>query len=87
VLHTLGDLLLHLGSNPPQELQLNALTNIAEGLDYIHKQGIAHGDKGTVISYSRQVEYVVSFDGYGPEENETIESLKKAVERSSYTQI
>ena len=44
VLHTLGDLLLHLGSNLPQELQLNALAHIAEGLDYIHKQGIVHGD-------------------------------------------
>ena len=28
--------------------------------------------KGTVISYSRQVGYVISFEGYGPEENETI---------------
>ena len=43
VLHTLGDLLLHLGSNLPQELQLNALADIAEGLGYIHKQDIVHG--------------------------------------------
>ena len=44
MLHTLGDLLLHLGNGLPQELQLNALADIAEGLDYIHKQGIIHGD-------------------------------------------
>ena len=44
VLHTLGDLLLHLGNNFPQELQLNALADIAEGLHYIHNQGIVHGD-------------------------------------------
>ena len=36
--------------------------------------------KGTVISYNRQVGYVVSFDVYGPEENEIIKSLKKTVE-------
>ena len=44
VLHTLGDLLLHLGNALPQELQLNALADIAEGLDYMHKQGVVHGD-------------------------------------------
>ena len=38
--------------------------------------------KGTVISYSRQCGYIVSFDGYGPEENETIKSLKRAAERN-----
>ena len=38
--------------------------------------------KGTVISYSRQTGYVISFKGYGPEENETIVSLKKAAERN-----
>ena len=37
--------------------------------------------KGTIISYSRKDGYVVSFDGYGPEENETIKSLRKAVEK------
>jgi len=36
--------------------------------------------KGTVILYNRQVGYVVSFDVYGPEENEIIKSLKKTVE-------
>ena len=43
VLHTLGDFLLHLGNNFPQELQLNALADIAAGLHYIHNQGIVHG--------------------------------------------
>ena len=38
--------------------------------------------KGTVISYSRQAGYVISFEGYGPEENETIVSLKKAAKRN-----
>ena len=40
-LHTLGDFLLHLGNALPQELQLNGLVDIAEGLDYMHKQGVA----------------------------------------------
>ena len=38
--------------------------------------------KGIVISYSRQCGYVISFDGYSPEDNETIKSLKKAAERN-----
>lgn len=36
--------------------------------------------KGTVISYS-QGGYVVTFDGCGPEENETIRSLQKAMQK------
>ena len=36
--------------------------------------------KGTVISYNRQG-HTVGFDGYGPEHNETIKSLRKAVEK------
>ena len=35
--------------------------------------------KGTVISYSRRG-YVVTFDGFGPEENEVVQSLKKAID-------
>ena len=38
--------------------------------------------KGTIISYSRKDGYVISFDGYGPEENEIIRSLRKAAERN-----
>ena len=36
--------------------------------------------KGTVISYSRKG-YVISFDRFGPEENETIHSLKQGIEK------
>lgn len=43
-LHTLSDLLLHLGSDFPQQLKLNALANVAEGLLYLHDQGIIHDD-------------------------------------------
>ena len=47
ILHTLGNeemILLHLGNDFPQELQLNALADIAEGLCYIHNLSIVHGD-------------------------------------------
>ena len=37
--------------------------------------------RGTVIAYSRNKGYVVNFDGCGPEENETIRSLKRAIEK------
>ena len=36
--------------------------------------------KGTVIAYNKQG-YIVTFDGCGPEDNETIKSLKKAIEK------
>ena len=36
--------------------------------------------KGTVISYSCKC-YVISFDRFGPEENETIHSLKQGIEK------
>ena len=43
-LHSVGELLLHLGSDFSFELKLNALANIAEGLMYLHNHGIIHGD-------------------------------------------
>jgi len=43
-IHMLADVLLHLGKELPLELQLNALVDIAHGLDYMHKQGLVHGD-------------------------------------------
>ena len=36
--------MLHLGNGLPQELQLKVLADRAEGLDYMHKQGVVHGD-------------------------------------------
>jgi len=35
--------------------------------------------RGTIIAYSKQG-HTVSFDGYGPEHNETIKSLRKSIE-------
>ena len=36
--------------------------------------------KGTIIAYSKRG-HVVTFDGYGPDHNETIRHLKKSVEK------
>jgi len=36
--------------------------------------------KGTVIAYNKQG-YIVTFDGCGTEDNETIKPLKKAIEK------
>ena len=36
--------------------------------------------RGTIIAYNKRG-HTVSFDGYGPEHNETIKSLRKAMER------
>ena len=37
--------------------------------------------QGTVIAYKPRQGHIVSFDGCGPEENEVIKSLKKALEK------
>ena len=37
--------------------------------------------QGTIIAYKPRQGHSVSFDGCGPEENEMIRSLKKAVEK------
>ena len=42
--------------------------------------------KGTIISYSKQG-YLITFDGCGPEENEIIKSLKKAIEKGEVKMI
>ena len=36
--------------------------------------------KGTIIAYGKKG-HAVTFDGYGPEHNETIKQSKKSVER------
>ena len=39
------------------------------------------GYQGTIIAYKPRQGHIVSFDGRGPEENEQIRSLKRAVEK------
>ena len=41
---TLGDLLTHYGDNLPVEHRIMALSDIAEGLQYLHSNGLVHGD-------------------------------------------
>ena len=43
-LRTLGDLLLHYGSHLPDELRIMALSDVAEGLQYLHCNDLVHGD-------------------------------------------
>ena len=43
-LRTLGDLLLHYGSHLPDELKIMALSDVAEGLQYLHCNDLVHGD-------------------------------------------
>jgi len=42
--HTLNDVLLQLGNRIPIQLRLLALCDVAEGLSYLHSQGVVHGD-------------------------------------------
>ena len=41
---TLGDLLTHYSDNLPAEHRIMALSDIAEGLQYLHSNGLVHGD-------------------------------------------
>ena len=42
--HTLNDILVQLGNRMPVELRLLALCDVAEGLSYLHSEGVVHGD-------------------------------------------
>ena len=46
--HTLSDVLLQLGNRMPIQLRLLALCDVAEGLSYLHSQGVIHGDIKTL---------------------------------------
>jgi len=41
---TLGDLLLYYGSDLPVQLKIAPLSDVAEGLQYLHSQSLVHGD-------------------------------------------
>ena len=43
-LRTLGDLLLYYGNDLPEVLRIAALSDVAEGLQYLHSQSLIHGD-------------------------------------------
>jgi len=40
----LSDLLLYYGSSVPEELRITALSDVAEGLQYLHSHWLVHGD-------------------------------------------
>ena len=43
-LRTLGDLLLYYGNDLPSLLRIAALSDVAEGLEYLHSHSLIHGD-------------------------------------------
>ena len=43
-IHTLQDLMHMYGSELPLDVKVAALADIAEGIEYLHKSGIIHGD-------------------------------------------
>ena len=43
-IHTLSHMQVHLGSDMPVELRLLALSDVAEGMEYFHSQGLVHSD-------------------------------------------
>ena len=55
-IHTLNDMQVHLGSDMPLELRLLAFSNVAEGLEYLHRQGLVHGIKLNNVLVSGQTD-------------------------------
>jgi len=43
-IHMLSHMQIHLGNDMPVELRLLALSDVAECLEYLHSQGLVHGD-------------------------------------------
>ena len=66
-IHTLHDLQVHLGSEMPIELRLLALSDVAEGLEYLHNQGLVHGDikpQNVLVSGLTDEEYIFKITDY-----------------------
>jgi len=79
-LHSLSELLMHLGSDFSFELKLNALADITEGLMYLHKHGIIHGDikpANVLVSGKEANEYIFKITDY------SCNSLNRMSSRSS----
>jgi len=79
-LHSLSELLVHLGSGFSQELKLNALADVAEGLLYLHDHGIIHGDikpANILVSGKEANEYIFKITDY------SCNSLSQMSSRSS----
>jgi len=81
LLHTLADLLHHLGDNFHQEFQLNALADIAEGLNYIYAQSIVHGDlkpHNILVNGEGDDEFVFKLADYSRSNVEHMYALSKS---------
>ena len=66
-IRTLGDMQVHLGSDMPIELRLLALSDVAEGLEYLHSQGLIHGDikpQNVLVSGQTDEEYIFKITDY-----------------------
>ena len=66
-IRTLSDMQVHLGSDMPIELRLLALSNVAEGLEYLHSQGLIHGDikpQNVLVSGQTDKEYIFKITDY-----------------------
>ena len=58
---------VYFGSDMPVELRLLALSNIAEGLEYLHNQGLVHGDikpQNVLVSGQTDEEYIFKITDY-----------------------
>ena len=65
-LRTLSDLLLHYGDDLPEMLRMVALSDVAEGLKYLHSQSLIHGDikPQNVLVTGNEQEFVFKITDY-----------------------
>ena len=58
---------VHLSSDMPVELRLLALSDVAEGTEYLHSQGLVHGDikpQNILVSGQTDGEYIFKITDY-----------------------
>jgi len=58
---------IHLGNDMSVELRLLALSDVAEGLEYLHSQGLVHGDikpQNVLVNGRTNQEYIFKITDY-----------------------
>ena len=81
-IHTLNDILVQLGNRMPVELRLLALCDVADGLSYLHSEGVVHGDikpHNVLVSGENEGDYSFKITDYSGISQFIAQSIQLAI--------